>query len=281
MNLMQRSSARWIDKGRWLLFFLAAAAAGHQDISIQQAELSRLIAAAPGDAHLLLSRGELYRTHGQWDFALADYDRVSALDPGLDLIWLLRGLAHRDAGRLDEADGWLSRFLRAHPRHLAGLLGRAKLLELGGRRGEAAAEMSRAIEAANTPLPEMYLDRARLCEGPEEAVRGLNEGIARLGPIVSLVLPAIELDRRLGRFDSALARLDPLARTGGLERWLFLRGEIEEQAGRADRARAAYLEARRTLETLPEHRRQARTLEQLEAAITLALQRIHARKTTQ
>ena len=112
---------------------------------------------------------------------------------------------------------------------------------------------------------------ARRCSsGPgrdaiEQALRSLDEGLARLGPIVTLELEAIDLELRLNRHDAALARLDGItARAPRKDSWLARRGAILERAGRPDQARAAY---RAALDSLTS---QSERIQQTRASATLA-----------
>src|SRR5690606_27991547 len=89
-------------------------------------------------------------------------------------------------------------------------------------------------------LRDALLDRRRVAD----AVEALDAGIARLGPIPALQLPAVELEVWLDRPAAALARLERLiAREGRNPAWLVRRAEILARAGRAAAARAAYEEA--------------------------------------
>ncbi|MBN8249258.1 MAG: hypothetical protein J0L84_17665, partial [Verrucomicrobia bacterium] len=47
----------------------------------------------------------------------------------------------------------------------------------------------------------------------EEALQGLEEGLARLGPLIALHIEAVELEQVMGRTDAALERLSTLARS--------------------------------------------------------------------
>jgi predicted Zn-dependent protease len=76
--------------------------------------------------------------------------------------------------------------------------------------------------------------------------------MARLGPLPSLALPAVDLDVRLGRWDSALIRLDALLRQAPSNpSWIARRAEILARAGRTDEARA---ERARALRQIDAHR---------------------------
>jgi predicted negative regulator of RcsB-dependent stress response len=109
-----------------------------------------------------------------------------------------------------------------------------------------------------------------------DALRGLDEGIAVLGALPTLQLYAIELELTIGRTDSALARLDSVSvqQSHRPEAWLARRGEILEQGGRVDEARAATEKALAAIAALsPRHHNTRATLE-LEARLRRTLDRL-------
>lgn len=255
-------------------------AAAHGPIHEQIATLASRITADSQNAALYLKRGELHNHHREWDAALADYDRAARLDPTLAAVDLARGRTLLDAGRPGPAKLALDRFLAKHSDHAEALGTRARALVKLGQRLAAAADYTRAIaawEGLNRPHPEYYLERARAlaAEGGDhvkEALRGLDEGIQRLGPLVTLQLYAIDLELAANRYDAALARLQTLAaQSPRKEPWLARRGEILEQAGRVAPARLAYEQALAAIESLPARHRKTRATTELEAQIHAAL----------
>ena len=104
------------------------------------------------------------------------------------------------------------------------------------------------------PQPDLYIERARIAmtTGPDAALHGLDDGIRRLGPIVTLELEAIDIELRLARYDAALSRLDRVsAQAARKESWLARRGAILEAAGRLDDARSAYQAALAAAQSRP------------------------------
>jgi len=103
-------------------------------------------------------------------------------------------------------------------------------------------------------------------------VVGLDEGIQKLGPLVTLQLTAIDLELRRRNYDAALARLDGItSQSERKETWLVRRGEILKLAGRQEEARAAFNAALVAIESLPPARRQSRTVTTLELRARSAL----------
>lgn len=174
-----------------------------------------------------------------------------------------------ESRKLRQARLVLDRFLRHQSNHVEGLVTRARVLAKLGSRDLAARDFTRALSITLTPEPELYLERANVLAGEghniEEALRGLDEGINRLGPIVTLQLLAIDLELRRNNYSAALARLDTITeQSERKEMWLVRRGEILKSAGRNEEARAAFSAALIAIESLPLERRQSRAISELQ-----------------
>ena len=256
----------------------------HVALDRQIADLDARIAAHPADATLYLKRGEVHRSRSDWKAADDDYRRAHELDPALEAADFHLGRMLVEAGRPAEGIPSLDRFLAKHPDHPGALAVRARARARLGRNLEAAEDYSRAI-AQHGPQrpadPDLYIERARaLAEAPEprlaEALGGLEDGMAVLGPLVSLGLYAIDLEARLRRFDAALVRIERLATLSPRkESYLVKRGSILEAAGRPDEARRAYALALEAIASLPEGRRAARAVDDLAARARAGLARAH------
>lgn len=214
----------------------------HPAIEEQIGDLEARIARVPRDATLYLRRGELLRIEGDARGARADYRRARRLAPGLAVVDLCLGILYLEQEKPRRALSSLDRFLAARPDDSEGLATRARALERLGKHLRAAEDFGRALarpHGARLPEPDLYLERARalLAAGPgrlEEALRALDEGIERLGPIVSLEIYAMELETRAGRFEAALQRLDLVAaQASRRDPWEARRREILEAAARA------------------------------------------------
>jgi tetratricopeptide (TPR) repeat protein len=251
---------------------LAPPAAAHEGLHEQIEAVSRQIARDPTNAALLLKRGELHRLHRDWARALADYDRAARLAPGLSEVEFARGRMLFEAGRYREARAVLDRFLAREPDQVSALLARARTLAALGDALGAAGDYTEALARMTPPEPDVYVERARTLASlggrhAESALAGLDEGIARLGPLVTLELCAVDVELGLGRYDAALGRIDRAAAgSARKETWLARRGEILERAGRPAEARAAYAEALDAIRLLPPYRR-TRAVVALEAHV--------------
>lgn len=240
----------------------------HGPIHEQIRAVSRRIAREPANAGLYVKRGELHRAHRDWTSALADYDRALALDPGLDVVDLCRGLLLFEAGRSQSARPPLDRFLTRHPDHARARAARARVLVRLGEPLAAAEDFSHAIAQLPLPPPEYYIERARALVDAgriDQAIQGLDVGLERLGNVITLQEQAIALELRAGRSDDALARLDRAwAGVARKETWLIRRADVLRQASRSVEAREAYEKALGVIEALPPAQRTVRAILDLE-----------------
>ena len=245
----------------------------HGDLHEQIAIATKLIQKEPKNAELYLKRGEVHRAHGDWDAATADYDSASQLDPKLIVVDLARGKTLLAANWPMSAKVVLDRFLTKQTNHVDALVTRARVLHKLSEHAAAAKDFTSAIQFSHDPQPEFYIERAEsLAAQPgdhfEETLRSLDEGIKRLGPLVTLQLYAIDLEIKQKHFDAALSRLDLIAaQSTRKETWLAKRGEILQQAGRIADARAAYQSALKAIELLPASRRQVPAMAELETRL--------------
>jgi tetratricopeptide (TPR) repeat protein len=263
----------------------------HLSINEQIVDLTKRLETEPDQAKratLYLRRGELHRVHRDWSAALADYESARALEPGLAEVDLHIGRAMFEAGRPEHAKLALDRFLGQYPNHVKALVTRARVFVQLGAPLAAAHDFTRAIaqfQPPNHPLPEYYLERAQALAAAgdayiDAALRGLDDGINRLGNLVTLQLYAVDLELVKQRYAAALHRLDRLiAQTPHMPHVLARRGEIYEQAGRLAEARQAYTEALRTLTTLPSSRRTSTSVVSLETRLRDAVERLAAHTT--
>jgi predicted Zn-dependent protease len=260
------------------LLLLPALVSAHGDLHDQILAATNRIAESPNDARLYLKRGELYRLHGEVVPALADYDRAAQLDPSLAETDLGRGRTLADANRHEEARRALRRFLAKKPDHAEGRIALARVLVKLGRGAQASVEFTRALWLSSAPKPDVYVERAAALAAAhriDEAIRGLDEGIAKLGPLVSLEEPAIHLEVRRKTFDSALARLDRAASLSTRrETWLARRGEILIAAGRRREALRSLRQARAAIESLPPRLKQTRAIERLQSQVRSCLEEL-------
>jgi predicted negative regulator of RcsB-dependent stress response len=142
---------------------------------------------------------------------------------------------------------------------------------------EAASDYTLSIQLLSNPQPDVFLERARelVLAGDEyiqAALDGIDQGIDRLGPLLTLQLYAVELEVQLGHVDLALHRLDTAAeQSQRKERFLVQRGMILESAGQAQEAVDSYQAALAAIHQLPARHRHSKAVAELMEQIKLGL----------
>ena len=256
-----------------LIFPIGSSAHGPLHEQIQR--LTKEIAQFPDSAGLYLQRGELHRHHQDWKAALADYGSADSLAPHLAMVDLCRGKMFLEARLPEQAKGAVERFLSKAPNDAEGLLTRGRALVQLGLHSPAADDFTRAIQNLEMPQPEHYFERSQALVAAGrmiEALHGIDEGIKRLGEIVTLQVYAIDLEIKLQCYDAALARLEKVAsQSPRKEKWLSRRGEILQMAGRDEEARQAFQAALREIESLSPQHRNTKTIIDLEKRVRSAI----------
>ncbi len=257
------------------LLSIAVNVLGHGDVHDRIVALTTQIAQTPSNAALYFQRAELYRVDGDFTNALIDLNQAAKADPSLRRVDFCRGRVLFEAGRPQEAVAPLNKYLASQTEDSEAFTTRARVLRKIGNYKSATEDYTRAIQQTRTASPELFIERADSFRGLgkfEEALRGLDEGIRKMGPLVTLELPAIDYEVALKRYDAALARIDTVtARLQRKETWLVRRAEILKQAGRGAEARKNYLEALAAIDRLPPSHRSTRATLDLETRIRAAL----------
>jgi predicted Zn-dependent protease len=260
-----------------VLLAAAPAAHGHGDFHAVIVAVNEEIAKDPGNPDLYLRRAELFRIHQQFDSAQADIATAERLSPALPMLDVVRARLLMDTGWPLSARAHLDRFLKTIPNHLDALVLRSQAWTRLGQPLFAAEDLSRAIAVTPEGAPDLYIERALTLASAgrdqiEVALQGIDDGVKRMGSLVTLQLTAIDLELRRNNHDGALARVDMvLERSPRKESWLARKGEILLQAGRAPEARKAYSDALAALRTLPPARRNVPAVSDLARRIQLEL----------
>lgn len=236
-----------------LLFLgLSASLAAHPESEVAIAELTEWIARHPRQPSLYFSRSQHFIDHERWAEGEKDLLRVESLaadHPGLNLAFSRLYLA---TGRLDEARRRIDQARHADPLDPTVVIISGRIHAQMGQASAAAEDFSRAIDLLPEPRPELYLERAALPLPAAETLRGLDEGIERIGPALPLVDRAITLEWSLGQTDAALARLDTLIQSSSRPEFGWKRrGDLLHSAGRTAEARLDYLRAQSALSLHP------------------------------
>jgi tetratricopeptide (TPR) repeat protein len=247
--------------------------AAHGELHEQIATVSAEIRQTPDRAELYLKRADLHRLHGDFAEAERDYGKAEQLSPKLAAVDLGRGQLMLVTGRLEEAGRNIDRYLEVEPKNGEAWIIRARIHSRAKENLPAAKAFTTALEFLRRPEPEYYRERASAlaAAGPDhldEAIRGLEEGMKRLGPIITLTLQAIELEAAGGRFDSALKRIDmAIEKAPRKEAWFERRGDLLVQMERPEDAKRAFQDALNAIAALPPRARNTAATQQLETRL--------------
>jgi tetratricopeptide (TPR) repeat protein len=259
-----------------LFLLLVSLAYPHDELAEQVQAISLEIKKYPRRAELYFQRGELYRADRHWKLAEQDYLQAKKLAPKMAVADLGLGLLHLSTNNLNESKNALDRFLLEHPENAEARVARGQVFQKLNQLESAIEDYSKALSLR--PDPEIYIERAKLLaqqDQLENALMGLNEGIERLGPVVTLELYAIDLELQLKRYEAALQRIDRIAeQSDRKETWLARQGEILLMASRKEEAQKSYRLALEAIEHLPQSRKNNRYTRELEAKIRLALENL-------
>lgn len=242
---------------------LASVASAHGDVHQRIDALTARIERSPTDAALYLERGQLRGLDDDWRAAAVDFETAARIDPALPFVSFHLATALLELGEAARAEALLDEHLRAHADHVDGHVVRGRARAAQGRRLDAVLDYDRAIALSVRPAPRHYVERARLLiaeggDSVDDAVRGLEDGTRRLGPIVTLIEIAIEAEEARGRCANGprwIARLPETLRRA--PRWRAIAGDLHACAGDFGKARREYRAALDALDALPAARRSA------------------------
>jgi tetratricopeptide (TPR) repeat protein len=246
-------------------------AKAHQDLTALIEKLTAQISTNQNDLDALLQRADLYRLHTNWTEARMDYAAAQKLSP--DSMPVLLGLAqlHVDMGEDSAARSMFDAALSRQPTNCTALFGRGQVLARLGERKAAIADYSRGLALTPFARPDLFLERSVLQAaefGIDEAIKGLDEGLARLGWMVTLQMAAIELELERQRIDEALVRLETIiTRSNRKETWLARKGEILLAAGKTQDARDALSAALNAIDGLQPRMRTSPGMTELRAKV--------------
>lgn len=251
------------------IWLLPATVRAHPAIDAQVAIINELLDREPRNASLFFKRGQLHQGHRVWNAAIDDYTRAAEIDSRLHAARIRLSEVLLEAGRTGAAQRTLEVFLSEHADHVDGLVLRGRVNARLGEFASALADYDRAISRSARPQPDWFLERGRAAAqsdgGLDKAIYGLDEGLARLGPLVTLQALAIELELRRRNHEAALARVDQLlAHMPRQPQWLIKRAELLNELGRPVEARMSFGSALEMIEALPANRRSTKMILELE-----------------
>jgi predicted Zn-dependent protease len=257
------------------------AARAHGDDQLLIDALTEELAKAP-EADLYIRRAELFRHHDEWAKAEADLIAAGRLEPTLALVDFFRARLLLEAGAPLKAQPFIDRYLSRVPDEAEAWFLRGDIFAALGEHERGARDYLDGIRRAPNPRPEHFIRRAKFLGGspgadPARVIAALDEGIARVGPVITLVDYAISLELEARNYDAALARIaGVLERAPRREAWLVRQGDILVQCGRTTEAVASYRAALSAIEELPARYRETVPVEKLERDARASLSQLAA-----
>lgn len=130
----------------------------HADILLQIEGLDSQLQQQPNNAELLIQRGDLYRRHGDYLAAAADFKTARAAQADVALLDFYEGRLLLETGDAAGAEQRLDRHLLSHPENANARILRAEIRLALDRAEEAAQDYALAIQFAEQPSPALFRD---------------------------------------------------------------------------------------------------------------------------
>ncbi|BCU76365.1 tetratricopeptide repeat protein [Luteolibacter sp. LG18] len=246
----------------------------HPDARESLQEIDKQLVGNPLDVSLLVAKAAVLRGVEELDAASKTLDEAERLAPASPEVALGRAqlllACDNDRGARMMADA----IVRAHPRFPNGWEFLASLQQKAGETDGAIDSLRKHLAFSERFHADDFTACARLLEtrakpgDREEAVRILDDGIAKLGCMTGLHIMAANLEVSLGRHDAALGHYDALAaRYRPRPEWAVARAGILLQANRPKDAAAAFDAAIAMLDALPPARREGPEVVKLRASL--------------
>lgn len=247
-----------------MIFAPIIPATAHGTHSALMSRVDERLAEQPLSGDLWYQRAVLEFEHEDWAAAALDFERAERHAPGKFPVLWWQGRILDKQGNSREAKSALDRFLVETPGHWGGLASRARVEIKLGMEKEALDDFRAALAANPEAQPDLVHEAAQALASnrlTDEAVRVLEAGVKRLGPIPSFQLKILEVEVSTGRYDSALSRLDAMQRTAPRpEPWMEKRASILAQAGKPAESQAAWRTLIRHLKSLPPAERDSHSM---------------------
>lgn len=237
-----------------LLCLLVSDSWAHPDLMLQIEELTAQLVQQPGNAALLLKRGDLQRRHENWDLARADFRRVREVQPDNGLIDWFEGRLAVETGQPDLAVQYLNRFLKKNPGHSIALQNRAQAYLLLHQPVLAAQDYELVIHGNDKAGPTLYSANAlALIEAGSEyfsqALAVVRSGLVKFPS--EILLTGISTDVSLARADtqaaSDLIKQLPAA-IQGLPQWQARQALLDCETGQREKAAQWFTDAQNELQ---------------------------------
>ena len=252
---------------------MVAPATADTELLEDRATLDVEIRGSQNPASLLLERSSIHHELGDLDAALLDLERAQHFGAEIGAVSLGRARVRMSQADFLGAEKEANAALKADPRdgEAQALRGRSRMAR--GLYKLAADDFGGAATLiARRPL-DLVCARAEAYaelpgDGRVQALRVIEAEIEARGPASSLLLIAFEHERGLGRFAAALERLETLRAQGwGAAPYGVARGDVLQESGDLDAAKAAWKKGLEGLEQMPIRRRTTRAASRLRSQL--------------
>ena len=220
--------------------FFAPLLCAHEDVSERIHLLNESIAQDPRNSALYLQRGELHRELGHFNEALQDCSDALKMNAELIEASFCLGNVYLVQQKPEKALSEFDRFLAVNPENLPARLHKANALEQLHKYKEAVDEYSSILQ--KKPSTEVYLMAAACLrtaypKHKGKALQLIQDGIRKLGPIITLQQLAFDLAVELQQYDIALATVDSVLKVNPNHyAWMMKRADTFRMAGRTREA---------------------------------------------
>jgi predicted Zn-dependent protease len=251
----------------------------HGDDQLLIDALTEELAKTP-EADLYIRRGELFRHHEEWKKAGADFEAAARLEPKLQVVDFFRARLLLESGEPAQARPFIDRYLTNVSTEAEGWFLRGDILGALGQHEAGALEYAEGIRRAPHPRPEHFLRRAKFLAAaphadPARVLAAIDEGVEKLGPVISLLEYAIAIELERKNYEAALTRIaKAMEHSPRRETWLVRQGDVFLKAGRTAEAVSAYRAALAAIDELPPRYRETVPIEKLERDARASLSRI-------
>lgn len=170
----------------------------------------------PRNIDLRLKKAEANINLQQWEYARDEYSAVLKLDERNLAALYFRAFCHTQLRHYDAARADYDAFLAIQPEHLEARLGLAHVLQLLGRRTEAADELNRAVQQFPDSA-DAYAARAAFetqLQQYDAALYDWDEALRLAPEKADLTASKVDVLLRLGRKKEARAALDQSVKQG-------------------------------------------------------------------
>jgi len=191
---------------------LVGLAFGHPGQHEQLQEINRSIAQSPDAQDLYIKRGAIYSTGGEFEHAIADFDRAAQLGSPA-MVAFERGLLYYRLGEFDRAIQHLDQYIEHFPRTAVAYEYRARCARDAGNYADAVNDLNRYFELHENPHPGNYISAATMLGEmgkTDEALKVLDAGLDKIGLTPQLQRHAIKLELENQQPKNAITRLESL-----------------------------------------------------------------------